>query len=168
MGVSHHFPGGEIPEELHLINKEQGWDAFVKAVYSRVNDLGLTKEMLHNGFANNNGNLVDGIDTVLKKLHQTDHDLILSNDGKIVTSELPNEWGETCLNGGRNLCKGSAMKYFCKNKSYEEIKYFGDGKNDLCPALSLTENDKLYPRKDHYLSKLLATGDYEIKAKILP
>ena len=88
--------------------------------------------------------------------------------GKIVTSELPSEWGETCPNGGRNLCKGSAMKYFCKNKSYKEIKYFGDGKNDLCPALSLTENDKLYPRKDHYLSKLLATGDYEIKAKILP
>ena len=43
--------------------------------------------MLHNGFANNNGNLVDGIDTVLKKLHETDHDLILISDSFRVSIE---------------------------------------------------------------------------------
>merc|ERR1712062_72500 len=80
MGVSHFFPGGEIPEDLHQIRKEQGWDKFTKAVYTKVSELGLTKENLHDGFANNNGTLVDGIDKVLKKLHETDHDLILISD----------------------------------------------------------------------------------------
>jgi len=199
MGVSHFFPGGEIPEDLHQIRKEQGWDKFVKAVYSKVSELGLTKENLHDGFANNNGTLVDGIDKVLKKLHETDHDLILisdslrvnvddflkknhifelfeeifcqpagiTDDGKITTSELPKEWGGPCLDGGRNLCKGSTMKYFCEGRSYDEIKYFGDGGNDLCPALSLSEKDTLYPRRDYRLAKLLSAGDHEIKAKIL-
>ena len=81
--------------------------------------------------------------------------------------ELPKEWGGPCLNGGRNICKGSTMKYFCESRGgYDEIKYFGDGQNDLCPALSLSEKDKLFPRKDHKLEKLISTGEHNIKAKI--
>ena len=81
--------------------------------------------------------------------------------------ELPKEWGGPCLNGGRNICKGSTMKYFCESRGgYEEIKYFDDGANDPCPALSLSEKDKLFARQDHKLEKLISTGEHDIKAKI--
>ena len=36
MGVSHFFPDGEIPEDIHQIRKEQGWDSFCKALYTKV------------------------------------------------------------------------------------------------------------------------------------
>ena len=61
-----------------------GWDEFTKAVYTKVSEFGLTKENLHDGFANNNGILVDEMDKVLKKLHETDHDLILISDSRRV------------------------------------------------------------------------------------
>ena len=159
----------------------------------------MTKEQLHDGFGNNNGDFVSGMDEVIRKLYETDHDLIIISDshrvniedflkknlvfdlfeeifckpasiteeGKILMSETPTEWGGPCLYGGRNLCKGSTMKYFYKNRNYQEIKYFGDGDNDLCPALSLSEKDTVYPRKDFKLSKHLATEKFDIKAKVV-
>ena len=36
MGVSHFFPDGEIPEDIHQIRKEQGWDSFCIALYTKV------------------------------------------------------------------------------------------------------------------------------------
>ena len=35
------------------------------------------------------------------------------------------------------------MNIFMKGKNYEEIKYFGDGPNDLHPAQALSEKDKV-------------------------
>ena len=60
------------------------------------------------------------------------------------------------------------MKYFAKTRDYKEIKYVGDGKNDLCPALSLSEHDKVYPRRNFSLFNLLSCGEHDVKAQIFP
>ena len=60
------------------------------------------------------------------------------------------------------------MKLFAQGKNYTEIKYFGDGSNDLHAALSLTEKDSLFPRKDHKLINMISSGEYDVKAAICP
>ena len=87
LGLSHFFPGGDFPEELHEIRKEKGWDSFVNSVYNKVNELDLTKEQLHDGFANNNGEILDGMDKVIKTLYDTGHDLIIVSDSHRVNIE---------------------------------------------------------------------------------
>ena len=60
------------------------------------------------------------------------------------------------------------MKLFAQGKNYSEIKYFGDGSNDLHAALALTEKDTLFPRKKHKLMNIISSGEYEVKAAICP
>lgn len=55
-----------------------------------------------------------------------------------------------------NLCKGQILidyirKKQAQGKSYERIVYIGDGRNDLCPILRLSETDLACPRKDYPL-----------------
>ena len=49
------------------------------------------------------------------------------------------------------------MKLFAQGKNYSEIKYFGDGSNDLHAALALTEKDTLFPRKKHKLMNIISS-----------
>ena len=60
------------------------------------------------------------------------------------------------------------MDLFTKGKNYEEIKYFGDGANDLHPTLALSEKDKVFPRKDFVLMHLISNGENVVKAGIFP
>lgn len=86
----------------------------------------------------------------------------------------------TCQLSSKNLCKGQILTDFCeqqklKNVIYDKIIYVGDGNNDLCPVLRLSENDVAFARKDYKLHKLLdnreTRKDYDssqnpVKAKI--
>ena len=60
------------------------------------------------------------------------------------------------------------MNIFIKGKNYEEIKYFGDGTNDLHPAQALSEKDKVFPRKDYHLVHLISDKKHNIKAEVCP
>ena len=199
LGVSHLFPEKKVPEELEK-NRDQGWDKFSRAVLSHVNDLeGITAEMLRDGMSNYNGNLVDGIDEVIRYL-STDHDIIIVSDsftvnievymkkcglldliegmfckptkitdeGKIQFDEIPIEWGGSCPRSGRLLCKGKILRNFIKDRKYDEIKFFGDGSNDLCPSLILEAKDRVFPRIGYPLVTLLTNGEHEVSAKIFP
>ena len=53
----------------------------------KVGELGLTKEQLHDGFGNHNGDFVSGMDEVIRKLYETDHDLIIISDSHRVNIE---------------------------------------------------------------------------------
>jgi pyridoxal phosphate phosphatase PHOSPHO2 len=83
---------------------------------------------------------------------------------------IPSEWGGPCQYGGRNLCKGSILKRYISGKNYKKVSFIGDGANDLCPALTLTANDQVYPRSGYALDKALTNaGDhYQVQAKITP
>ena len=49
------------------------------------------------------------------------------------------------------MCKGDIIEEYIKERGekgvvYDFIAYSGDGKNDLCPTLRLSENDLAFPR----------------------
>ena len=54
-----------------------------------------------------------------------------------------------------NLCKGTVLKTFTQEKMYSRIIYFGDGRGDVCPCLSLSEQDVAFAREGYPLAKEL-------------
>ena len=78
------------------------------------------------------------------------------------------EWGAPCEPCFFTFCKKTVLELYTRGKNYEEMKYLGDGANDLFPTLSLSEKDKVFPRKDFVLLQLISNGDHAIKANIFP
>jgi len=76
-----------------------------------------------------------------------------------------------------NLCKGHILEEHIKQSghSYQYVLYVGDGSNDLCPGLRLSNSDYLFPRKDFSLWKKLnvagcldgGTSELDLKAKVV-
>jgi pyridoxal phosphate phosphatase PHOSPHO2 len=69
-----------------------------------------------------------------------------------------------------NLCKGHILEEYIKaqnqkDHTFDVIAYVGDGKNDFCPALRLSENDIVFVRKDHTLDKFLKNESEKSKIK---
>lgn len=67
----------------------------------------------------------------------------------------------SCELSSINLCKGKILMDFIserrtQNVYYDRIVYIGDGKNDLCPIMRLSQTDLACPRKDYMLIKCLA------------
>ncbi|KAF7380763.1 hypothetical protein V1477_019676 [Vespula maculifrons] len=76
-----------------------------------------------------------------------------------------------------NLCKGHILENYIKERSeagihFKRIVYVGDGKNDFCPVLRLSENDLAFPRMDYPLLKKLNecknNETCKVKATIIP
>lgn len=73
----------------------------------------------------------------------------------------------TCNLSSINLCKGKILMDFideqrAQNVYYDRIVYIGDGKNDLCPILRLSEADLACPRKDYVLIKRLTKLSHDM------
>jgi len=78
-----------------------------------------------------------------------------------------------------NLCKGSVLEDHVKKQEasiqYDHVIYIGDGINDLCPALKLSDKDYICPRKGYSLWKKMKkmghldgeVSELEMRAKIL-
>ncbi|XP_064647672.1 pyridoxal phosphate phosphatase PHOSPHO2-like [Lineus longissimus] len=69
-----------------------------------------------------------------------------------------------------NLCKGHILCEYIKEHNqkgqvFDTVVYVGDGRNDLCPALRLSERDIVFVRKDHVLDKLLKDESEKSKIK---
>ena len=61
-----------------------------------------------------------------------------------------------------NLCKGRVLNdYLRAHPTYEKVVYVGDGRGDLCPALSLRKQDVVVCRDGYPLAKLLSSGSVE-------
>lgn len=79
-----------------------------------------------------------------------------------------------CKFSNENLCKGHILEDYIKKRQnegilFEKIAYVGDGVNDLCPSLRLTENDILFPRIDFALyKKINQSSEFDIKAAVHP
>lgn len=182
---------------LQTIRKEKSWDEFTIASIQAVNQAGLTKESIVEAVKEKHA-FVPHMEEVIEKLyhdhdiviisdtHTFNIDIFLekfglsdkvsafygqpaeiSDNGQIILENVPEEYNN-CKDGGRNLCKGSAMKHFTRGKNYQQIKYFGDGKNDLCPALMLNEEDMVFPRLNFKLVELLKSGNHQVKAQVQP
>ncbi|KAF6024941.1 PHOSPHO2 [Bugula neritina] len=51
---------------------------------------------------------------------------------------------------------------------YSTVCYTGDGENDFCPSLRLTENDYVFPRATFPLEQMLKSRMSEVKAQVVP
>lgn len=80
----------------------------------------------------------------------------------------------TCQLSAINLCKGQILMDYIQDrreqgKNYERIVYIGDGRNDLCPILRLSETDLACPRKNYPLIERLnrLPTSVPMKAKVV-
>jgi len=80
-----------------------------------------------------------------------------------------------CKLSTKNLCKGHILDLYVAERAavgakFSKIAYVGDGRNDLCPSLRLSENDLVFPRKGFQLDKLIRDmqnqEDLHLKAKV--
>lgn len=71
----------------------------------------------------------------------------------------------SCPLGGVFLCKGQELMDFIKGKNYQKVLYFADGDNDYCPVVKLTQNDRVFPRKDFGLDQRIAK-EGNVKAQV--
>ena len=67
-----------------------------------------------------------------------------------------------------NMCKGIVLKAILGRHKYSQVVYVGDGRNDMCPCVSvLNEGDHVIARKDYPLAKKLQDPSSEpIKAAL--
>ena len=71
----------------------------------------------------------------------------------------------SCPLGGVFLCKGQELVDFIEGKNYQRILYFADGDNDYCPVVKLTQNDRVFSRKDFGLDHRIAK-EGNVKAQV--
>lgn len=85
---------------------------------------------------------------------------------------------DNCKLSSKNLCKGQILEDYITKRSleginFDRIVYVGDGKNDLCPILRLSEKDLACPRIGYTLVNILnkkaaENESQEVKAKVVP
>lgn len=70
-----------------------------------------------------------------------------------------------CSLSSVNLCKGKVLtEFLAANPEYKHCIYAGDGRNDVCPSLRLSDRDLACPRLGYPCAKALQ-GDYADKMK---
>jgi len=117
------------------------------------------------------------IDHILK-VNKLDHlvDKVFTNpaswteDGKLVIQ--PYHHQETCTLSTKNLCKGLILEDYISScgKSFSLVCYVGDGKNDFCPSLRLSDKDLVCVREGFSLEKYIPPmkeKGHIIKAEVL-
>ncbi|QRW21446.1 2,3-diketo-5-methylthio-1-phosphopentane phosphatase [Rhizoctonia solani] len=68
-----------------------------------------------------------------------------------------------------NLCKGSELTSFLARcgETYDRIMYVGDGSNDFCPSVRLSENDVVLCRRDRALERRIkGAPEGQLKATV--
>ncbi|XP_018326871.1 pyridoxal phosphate phosphatase PHOSPHO2-like isoform X2 [Agrilus planipennis] len=102
-------------------------------------------------------------------------------NGKLIISKYHLQ--TTCKLSAKNLCKGQIMENFIASQkeegiNYGPVVYIGDGSNDFCPIVRLSEEDIGCVRKFHKCQDLIKTAKegkpiektgetYKIRARIL-
>lgn len=79
---------------------------------------------------------------------------------------------ETCKLSTENLCKGQILEDYISEskKEFNFVCYVGDGRNDFCPSLRLSENDLTCVRKGFSLEKYIPQMEqkgFKVKAEKL-
>lgn len=80
-----------------------------------------------------------------------------------------------CQLSTKNLCKGHILDSYIKEKleegeKFDFVMYVGDGQNDHCPALRLSENDFVFPRSGFPLETKIndSTQEKRVVARVAP
>ncbi|XP_055844638.1 pyridoxal phosphate phosphatase PHOSPHO2-like [Episyrphus balteatus] len=76
-----------------------------------------------------------------------------------------------CKLSAENLCKGKILENFIATREvddfikYENVVYVGDGTNDICPVMRLSENDVGCARKGYGMKRILEKNKTKLTAK---
>lgn len=73
-------------------------------------------------------------------------------DGRVSISHYHKHACDRCP---ANLCKGTVLQQLVCEKKYSRVVYLGDGHGDVCPCLSLSDNDVVFAREGYPLAKEL-------------
>ncbi|TRY95626.1 hypothetical protein DNTS_017832 [Danionella cerebrum] len=84
-----------------------------------------------------------------------------------------------CLRCPVNMCKAAVVRQYVAQRlrekggrPYQKILYMGDGANDFCPSLTLSQVDVAFPRRDFPMHKLIQEMEEakpgEFKASVVP
>lgn len=90
-----------------------------------------------------------------------------------ITGYHQQDW---CTLSAENLCKGHVLREYIDERAklnqieFSRISYVGDGSNDLCPSLKLSNKDLVFPRYDFRLHRLALEKikSSEMKAEVVP
>ncbi|XP_014604555.1 PREDICTED: probable phosphatase phospho2 [Polistes canadensis] len=162
----------EIEAAIIDIPPSPGFDALIKELHIRGYEIIIISD--------SNSLLIDiwlksrQLDNLISKVFT--NPAHVSDDGMIKINMYHVQ--DFCKLSMINLCKGHILENYIKERleekiHFKRIAYVGDGKNDLCPVLRLSENDLAFPRIDYPLLKKLKkyqTKDIiqTVKATIIP
>ncbi|KAJ0751649.1 putative inorganic diphosphatase [Helianthus annuus] len=86
---------------------------------------------------------------------------------RILPYKGKNRFPHRCMLCSPNLCKGTVIDEIRhSDKKKRGIIYVGDGRDDLCPTLKLTEQDYVMPKEKKTLHHMLTLAKVPIKPKI--
>ena len=85
---------------------------------------------------------------------------------------IKSSYQETCTLSTKNLCKGQILEDYIKDSGTEFnfVCYVGDGRNDFCPSLRLSETDLVCVRQGYSLEKYIPQMEekgFKVKAEML-
>ena len=105
----------------------------------------------------------DGCLETVKEIHSNPAQF--NSTGRLSVTRYHSHTCTTCKRTP-NLCKGTVLNSILAKSSYDKVVYIGDGSNDVCPSLKLTENDHVLARKDYPLANKLQELSATLKPKL--
>lgn len=82
---------------------------------------------------------------------------------------------DSCSLSTVNLCKGQILESYIAERAndnivFSHVAFIGDGQNDFCPSLRLTDKDFVFPRQGYslvkYIEQMKSEQGLHIKANI--
>lgn len=155
------IPVEHIIDVISLIRPIEGMPKLMRAMYKNNIDIIVASDS-NSLFINN----------WLKRNKLSDTvSCVYTNPAKIEDGRIkiePYAIQTTCERCTKNMCKGTIVEEHVlrTNKKYDKTLYIGDGTNDLCPVLKLTQNDIAFPRIGYVLENLLKS--HITQSKVMP
>lgn len=175
------YPPDLIPDQK---NYRSNWTEFMQKVFDTLKNINISPEQIMDAVSSmspnegipklmrtlneNNFDIIVASDSNMLFIHNWfEHNKlsevvthIYTNPAKIEDGFIkikPYTHQTTCNLCQKNMCKGTIVDEYVSGatKKYSKILYFGDGKNDLCPVLKLTQSDVAFPRSGYVLENLL-------------
>jgi len=187
--------------EIHGLYSKVGWTNFMREVFKLLYHHKVTKEDILNLMASLQfaPGMLQLLQESVEKHNATiiiisdsnsvfiNHILEVNNLSHLVDKVFTNpaKWSQDglleiepyhhqteCDLSTQNLCKGKILQdYISSKEKFPFIGYVGDGGNDFCPALCLSENDVVCVREGYSLQKQIPKHKQErgleIKSQIL-
>ncbi|KAB7494056.1 Pyridoxal phosphate phosphatase PHOSPHO2 [Armadillidium nasatum] len=162
-------PDKKIPPELKALYHENGWTHYMNEVFKYLHRNNVKKQDILSCLENIP--LTEGMDELFSTLPEdlTEY-IIISDSNTIFIDHILNH--KNIRHKFRDILASYVTSRLNEGVEFPRLAYVGDGFNDFCPCLRLTENDGVFPRLDYKLLKTISKMEKDhhltIKAKVFP